>query len=158
MPDDRQAVPLTLTVRELLYLLDSISNADVDQGDLEQPMRVQALARPLVLKLASLFLEVVPTPVGSPDMLREGAVAVTEREAWLLRGKVTMGAFGLDKVPIGPALLRKLYVALLEFGEVDVGPLAETDEDSETAIAKLALLAEEERARFPDEGDCYAKP
>ncbi|MBI2911785.1 MAG: hypothetical protein HYY05_06550 [Chloroflexi bacterium] len=139
-PDDERTLTIKLTPVEVIYLTDSIANSDVDQGDVESPTRLQALARPLLLKLGSAYCELVG-PSGY-DATGTATISITEREAWLLRGKVQTGSMGIDKSVIGVALLRKLYSLLLEFNAQSV-----TDEFVivTTAAGKDANFGDEER-------------
>lgn len=147
MPDDARALPLALQLREVVYLLDSISNADVDQGDEQEPQRIRPLARQVLLKLGDLLMELMPVGI-VPIMAAEGTTRVTEREAWLLRGKITSGAMSADKQVIGLSLMQRLYALLLEF-QAPAVRVADHEENRKAAAAKLAQLAAEEEARFP---------
>ena len=111
---DEDALPLELTAVELVFLADSINNRDTVEGDEENPKSDRPIARHLLLKLASLYLQLV-SPTGLSA--EKATVYVTEHEAWLLRGKVNTASTGIDKSIIGPALLLKLYDLLLKFQE-----------------------------------------
>lgn len=111
---DEAALPLELTAIELCYLTDAINNFDHDEGEEEEQLDgFRPLARHLLLKLGSLFLQLV-----QPDALATGAatVYVTEPEAWLLRGKAKTTSM-YAKEMVGVPLLRKLYNLLLRFQE-----------------------------------------
>ena len=146
--DDKKMLPITLDAVEIIYLTDSVGNFDLDQGDVDQPQRIQTLARPLLLKLGGAYLELVPES-GILDKNKTVVIYLTEREAWLLRGKIQTGTTGTDKSIIGLGLLRKLYGILLEFNSgVDVD-VVQNDDVSFGDKHKNALnkLEKEEKAR-----------
>lgn len=118
MPDDKRALPLTLSTIEVIFLTDAIENSDVDQGDTEEPTKLRPLARDLLRKLMSLYNDLVTDKGYEP--IREEVLQVTERQAWLMRGKVRTGTVGINKEVIGYKLLLKIHEVLLRFNTEEV--------------------------------------
>ena len=97
--------PLVLTRDECYVLTDSVYNQDY--GIDEQWVNV----RVLILKLASLYLELVK--IDAPN--NEATIWVTEPETWLLRSKMNTSFKTSNQQHLGIQLLRKLYEVLLQF-------------------------------------------
>lgn len=100
-------LPLTLTQDETRLLSDRIANADKEGG--------AECARPLLLKLASCFLELM----GDKPTDATATIYVSEREAWLLRGKFTTADRSDRDTLLGIHALRKVYAILLIFDTED---------------------------------------
>ena len=98
-----ESQPLELTAMEVMLLTDRIQNTDRDEG--------REIAKPLLLKLASAYLEMIG------ERPKEGVctIWVTEPEAWLARSKFNSG----DRIDADPKLrihmLRNIYKILLAF-------------------------------------------
>jgi len=104
-------MPLELSGLEVVFLTDSIRNADAAEGRASEGY--VPLAREVLLLLGSAYCALVTDAFieAGPAVLQ-----VTEEQAWLLRGKVRTGDMAIDgKTIIGPRLLRKLYTLLGAF-------------------------------------------
>lgn len=104
-----KTILLTLNCPETMILSDRLQNSDHGFGsrdELSSPLH-------LLIKMASLYVDLVE-PSASPNS-REGSIAVTEPEAWLMRSKIqSSDKFGSDNF-FGIKLLRKIYQVLIEF-------------------------------------------
>ncbi len=124
---------LTLDRDQCMLLTDRTKNDDY--GVEEQ----RVIPCVLLLKLGSLYLEIVQ----EDSVKREGSIAITEGEAWLLRSKVTSSDKTAADPLFGVKLLRKLYAILVSFdSEVPfvVGTSEEPAMDSATRAALTAHL------------------
>jgi len=134
---------IALTGKEVVYLTDSILNKDIAEG-LSEKEAYMPLARPLLLKLASLFTELVSETGVLPGPVD---IAITEEEAWLLRTKVRSGDILQDGTPIGISLLCKLYNLLIEFNnELNDLQFGEIDEKQLTDFNRQYLKWVKEEA------------
>lgn len=134
---------LTLTKDECYVLTDRVKNDDYGVED------ACVAPLPLLLRLGSLYLEIV-----LPDtVLREGSIAVTEAECWLLRSKVTTSDKTASDQFFGLKLLRKLYGLLIEFDSEMQVPLSEEEGPAMTAQIKEALSKWYEATEIRDERD-----
>jgi len=97
------SLPLELTAMEVLLLTDRVQNSDRDDG--------REIAKPFLLKLASVFLEMIG------ERPKEGTCTlhVTEAEAWLARSKFNSGDRCDADPKLGIHVLRKIYDVLLQF-------------------------------------------
>lgn len=119
-PDTDQTYEIPLNAMECVYLLDSIHNGDVDEGDPERANVEEPIARHLVEKLASVYIDLIPsepTQALLSQVVRDNrreSIYVTRKEAWLMREVTEFAAFGWDnKTPVGPGLLRSILSALI---------------------------------------------
>ncbi len=131
-----ESQPLELTAMEVMLLTDRIQNTDRDEG--------REIAKPLLLKLASAYLEMIG------ERPKEGVctIWVTEPEAWLARSKFNSG----DRIDADPKLgihmLRKIYKILLAFdAKLDEWPEA-TDGDARYADQSIPI-----REVYDDDGN-----
>ena len=116
---------LVLTRDEIMVCTDRVQNTDC--GTDEKPIQVYGL----LLKLGSAYLEAMTLDgkVGP-----EVPVAVTEAEAWLLRGKVTSGDKTSSDQLFGVKLLRKIYEVLERYND-GLGDLCTTEEGGDPMTA-----------------------
>lgn len=96
---------ILLTAEDVVLLCLRIKNNDQDEGVL--------LAKPLLLKLFSAFNEIT-NEEGDPLKTGVIAVAVTEPEAWIMRGCISPFDKGQKDPSQGFHLLRKIFRVLLE--------------------------------------------
>ena len=136
---------MTLTRDECVILTDRTKNDDYGVED------ACVAPLPLLLRLGSLYLEIVTTD----GVQHEGSIAVTESECWLLRSKVT----SFDKTATDPLfgvkLLRKIFLILIQFDSEMPLVLSREEGPAMTAQAKAALAKWNEAA---DEGDADPDP
>lgn len=104
-----QHLTIELSGREIVYLCDAIKNGTVSEGIGEKDSFLP-VGRECLLVLAGPFLEVCQ---GDYDKIIP--LVVNEEFCWAVRNVVGFGTMSVDKVPIGPKLLAKVYKLLLEF-------------------------------------------
>jgi hypothetical protein len=122
---------VALNADEVMCLSDRVLNHDCGT----EPMCLSAF--PLLLKLGSLFVELVGSGTKQGGEL---PIVLTEPEIWLLRGKITTGDKTASDPLFGVRLLNKLYTALLELNGADPGlPDGEHQELPLTADQKQAI-------------------
>lgn len=100
---------IELNGREIVYLCDAIKNGTVSEGIGEKDSFLP-VGRECLLILAGPFLEVCQ---GDYDKIIP--LVVNEEFCWTVRNVVGFGSMSVDKQPIGPRLLAKVYKLLLEF-------------------------------------------
>lgn len=122
-------LPLTLTQDETRLLSDRIGNTDKEDG--------VEIGKPLLLKLASCFLELL----GDKPTDATATVYVSEREAWLIRGKFTTADRSDRDALLGIHALRKVYAILLAFDAADAAPaLADADAGNDRTYRDSAKI------------------
>ncbi len=117
---DESVYEIRLNAMECVYLLDSIHNGDVDEGDPERANVEEPIARHLVEKLASVYIDLIPSEPTQATLSqvvkdnRRESIYVTRKEAWLMREVTDFAAFGWDnKTPVGPGLLHSILSAII---------------------------------------------
>ncbi len=152
---DDQAVLIELTAHEIVFLTDNIQVGDVNVGDPEDQFAPRPIARNLLLKLGSVFVQVM-TPTGVlEDETR--ALMLTEKEYWLIKARVRVGDLGLGGKPVGATILLKVVENLLKFNPDKPGVLLvslagvpsadESDDDSYPTALQRTKTRESEEIR-----------
>lgn len=119
-----------INVNEVALLSDRVRNDDRGTDDMS------VCVYPLLLKLGSAFVE-----LAGDGNQKSGTVpvALTEPEAWLLRGKVNTGDKSASDALLGVKLLSKLYRVLLQYNQDVELPTADSEGETMTDERKRAL-------------------
>lgn len=132
-----------LNADEIMVLSDRVSAADVG------PEPHAVCAYPLLLKLGSLFVELVGSGTKAAGEL---PVTLTEAELWLLRGKVTTGDKTATDPLFGVKLLAKIYTGLLQLNGAGTWPLADEESPADKAQTVERLKGWAERKEPTTDG------
>lgn len=131
-----RALPLSLTGLEIVFLTDSVRNADnIPADQAEFPC-----VKPLILLLASVYNEVIENGAVKNIILE---IAITMNMAWYLRTKVRSGDIAIDgKTNVGVPLNLKLNELIMRFEVEDNFPSALEDGEVPLTDEKKAWLKE----------------